>query len=169
MSATKPLHLVLLALFVTAASWILTWRFYGEMAGIGKLLPITLLLLAVFLVLLGRYVRAAIADNRIGQDRTQVHPITVVRIAALGTAAAWFGAMGAGTWGGMLIYVLTHYSQLTAAREDTPGAILGVVASVVLASAGLWVERCCSVPPPKDGDREDRYGSPAHGPTPSGV
>jgi hypothetical protein len=54
---------------------------------------------------------------------------------------------------GLLGYLLPRLSQLAAAADDTPGAVLGLVCAAALVAAALWLQHCCRAP--RDGEDAD--------------
>lgn len=161
MQSTRIRYLLGVAAVTALAAWMLTRAFYGDMIAVSVALPLTILVVAGVVGLLGLYVRRAIKDRRIGQDSSQLHPLVAVRILALGTASAWCGATLGGGYVGIGAFVWTHAHVLSAAQADSPAVIVGVVACVVLSAAGLWVEHCCSAPPPSDDEPAGGMVSPA--------
>ena len=83
-----------------------------------------------------------------------VNALVVARLAVLGKASAYAGAVLAGAYAGYLLLVLGDLS--TELRREI-GAIAGLsaLAAVLLAAAGLALERCCRVPPDTGGPGPD--------------
>lgn len=113
-------------------------------------------LLAVALVEAGWafYVRAKINDGQIGVGGGRLHPLTVARSVVIAKASAWVGAVVAGWWIGVLVYLLPRRGELRVAGEDTPGAAVAAVSALALAVAAVWLQHCCKSPeePPDNGD-----------------
>ena len=65
----------------------------------------------------------------------------------------------AGAWLGALSYLAPRSSEIVAASEDLPAAIVGVCCAAALIGAALWLEHCCRTP--GNGDRDDRNRGPA--------
>jgi hypothetical protein len=65
----------------------------------------------------------------------------------LAQASAYVGAVFTGIWLGVLAYVGPEVGRLQAAGSDTVTALLGLLASLALAAAGLRLESACRVPP----------------------
>ncbi len=82
-----------------------------------------------------------------------VQPLVAARMLALAKASAVVGAVMAGVWAGLLVYVVPRLDFLAAAGGDTPTGAVGVVAAVALTAAALWLEYCCRTPTPPDSDR----------------
>ena len=111
---------------------------------------VTFVLVAAVDVLLAIRIRAAVSGGGIGQDRSQMHPVTLARSVALGQASAVLGAMAGGAGAGVSVYCLQMRHLLVAAAAELPFAIAVTVSGVVLTAAGLFLEASCSVPPGDD-------------------
>ncbi|MEN4396195.1 DUF3180 domain-containing protein [Mycolicibacterium senegalense] len=100
------------------------------------------------------YVRAKINDGQIGVGTGRLHPLTVARSVVIAKASAWVGAIVAGWWIGVLVYLLPRRGELRVAGEDTPGAAVAAVSALALAAAAVWLQHCCKSPeePPDNGD-----------------
>lgn len=155
MSPTRVRDLVALAAFAVVATWILASSFYGSVPPISTFAGASLYPVAVVLVVVGLLVRSRLRTRRIGPGPGQLHPITVARAVALAKAAALVGAAAAGVWAGLLIHLLPLRSSVRAASEDTPGALICLVAGIVAVAAALWLEHCCRTP-------DDGADEPAH-------
>lgn len=134
--------------FVAAVTFIVVSRNYGSLASIPLLVLFTLGVLALLNAGLARWVRKKVEDQAVGQDRRQLHPVTAARCLTLGQASAVTGAIAAGFYVGLSIYVLPRASDLVAARADAPRAAGAALLAIALAAAGIWLERSCIVPPP---------------------
>ncbi|MBU9766901.1 DUF3180 domain-containing protein [Mycobacterium sp. TNTM28] len=100
------------------------------------------------------YVRAKISDGQIGVGAGRLHPLTVARSVVIAKASAWVGAVVAGWWIGVLVYLLPRRDELRVADEDLPGAIVAAISALALAVAAVWLQHCCRSPeePPDNGD-----------------
>ncbi|MCV7202976.1 hypothetical protein B7435_25200 [Mycolicibacterium peregrinum] len=100
------------------------------------------------------YVRAKINDGQIGVGAGRLHPLTVARSVVIAKASAWVGAIVAGWWIGVLVYLLPRRGDLRVAGEDTPGAVVAALSAVALIVAAVWLQHCCKSPeePPDNGD-----------------
>lgn len=100
------------------------------------------------------YVRAKITDGQIGVGAGRLHPLTVARSVVIAKASAWVGAIVAGWWIGVLVYLLPRRGELRVAGEDTPGAVVAALSALALAAAAVWLQHCCKSPeePPDNGD-----------------
>ena len=125
--------------------------------------PAALAVLAVLIAVAALGVRRRLRQQRasrlrdgaqLGQNRLRARPVNalvVARLAALGKASAYAGAVLAGAYGG---YLLLLAGDLSTELRQELGVIAGLsaVAAVGLAVAGLALERCCRVPPDTGGD-----------------
>jgi hypothetical protein len=83
----------------------------------------------------------------------RVEPLAVARYAVLAKASSLAGALYAGFSAGVLAWLVLEPTR--AARDDIPAAVGGVVASLALVGAALWLERSCRVPDqPDESDSE---------------
>ena len=76
----------------------------------------------------------------------------MARVAVLAQASAWVGAVFAGIWAGVLLYVVPQLGRLEQAAGDTAAGAFGLVCAVGLVAAALWLESVCRVPPGGDDD-----------------
>ena len=81
-----------------------------------------------------------------------VEPMAVARSAVLAQASAYVGAAFAGVWAGVLVRVSTELGRLQSASGDTVAAVRGVLLSLGLVAAALWLESVCRVPPTDGSD-----------------
>jgi hypothetical protein len=167
-SALRPVRrrdLVVLAAGLAVASWLLVRAWYGSLPALEWWLPAPLAVLAVAEALGARTLRARLTALREARSRTSapaaasrdvpvrpVEPLLVARLAVLAQASAYVGAVFAGVWTGVLLHVGPEVGRLQAAGGDTVAALVGVVSSVGLVLAALWLESACRVPP---GSTED--------------
>ena len=75
----------------------------------------------------------------------------MAKYVVLAKASSPAGAIFTGLYGGPLVWLLAQ-GDLTHARADVPPTATGLVASVALVGAALWLERSCRVPKPPDED-----------------
>jgi len=146
MRPTKVLDLLANVAIAAAVAWVATRWSYSSFPPITVIAGASLYPVAALEAVLAFVIRARVGDQRIGDGPKQLHPITAARAVALAKASAQVGSLAAGVWLGFLIWVLPQRSQVRAAAADTPGAIVGLVAGVVLVAAALWLEYCCRAP-----------------------
>ncbi|WP_420811746.1 DUF3180 domain-containing protein [Micromonospora endophytica] len=159
MGPTRISTLVVTALATAAAAWLLiSSLYYNRMPALPWLPVITLAGLAVLEAYAAINTRGRI-ERRPGRD--PVNPLMVARFVVLAKASALVGAIFAGFYAGLTGWLFVQTTR--AAGEDRPAAIAGLLASVALVAAALWLERSCRVPErPEDeqepDDRETRPG-----------
>ncbi|ADK29580.1 DUF3180 domain-containing protein [Corynebacterium pseudotuberculosis] len=143
MKQTSILGLVGVFLFCVIASFILVMRFYGVMSSVPFGVALCLWGMTALCVLLAVRVRSRIKNDQIGQDRSQLNPVTAAQFLVIGKASAWTGAIFGGGYVGLGIFVLT--SRISA--QDLPIVIASALGGVAMSAAGYWLERSCTVPP----------------------
>jgi hypothetical protein len=68
----------------------------------------------------------------------------------------------AGAWLGVLGYVLPRQAaDITAAADDLPSTVVGVICSALLIAAALWLEWCCRTPRDQDNQPPERHSGSA--------
>ncbi|WP_408630998.1 DUF3180 domain-containing protein [Micromonospora inositola] len=160
MGPTRISTLVVAGLAAAAAAWLLISSLYYS--GIPRLPWLPVVTLAALAVLEGY---AAIntrgrIDRKPGRD--PVNALMVARFVVLAKASALAAAIFAGFYAGLTGWLLVERTR--AATEDRPAAGAGLLASLALVAAALWLERSCRVPEKDDdedrepGDRESRPG-----------
>ncbi|HHY08086.1 MAG TPA: DUF3180 domain-containing protein [Corynebacteriales bacterium] len=147
MHLTSISSLVVCAAVATLLTWLLVRFFYSSLADFSITVSLPILILAVVDFVLAWYIRRSIKDNKLGQDRHQLHPLHAARALAMGRASAWAGAVFVGVGVGSGLYVWPRADVLMAAKSDTPGVIAFAVTGLLLAIGGLVLERSCRVPP----------------------
>lgn len=153
--------LVVLALGLAVAAWLVVRATYGSLPALRWWLAVPLGILAVAEFLGARTLRARLAaqrDRRPPAERgtapvRPVEPMLVARLAVLAQASAYVGAASVGIWAGLLLYAAPAVSRLQAAGADTVTGVVGVVCSAALVAAALWLESVCRVPPSADDER----------------
>lgn len=141
--------LLLIALVAGVASYVFTGAFLGSLPPIGWGW-VTLVVVAVIDLLLALRIRSAIDDGGVGQDRSQLHPLTITRCAALGQASAVLGAAAGGLGTGLVLFFLPRLGELAAAGDELPASAAVLVSGVLLVGAGLFLESACETPPSDD-------------------
>ncbi|WP_442933272.1 DUF3180 domain-containing protein [Micromonospora psammae] len=153
MGPTRISTLVVAALAAAALAWLLISAFYYDVAPELPWLPVvTLAGLAVLEAYAAVNTRARI-DRKPGRE--PVNALLVARFVVLAKASALAGAIFTGFYAGLTGWLLLD-GTTRAAAEDRPAALGGLLASLALVAAALWLERSCRVPE-KDDD-EDREG-----------
>jgi cobalamin synthase len=149
-----------LAVGLAVAAFLLVRAYYGDLPPLHWWLGLPLAVLAVAETLGARTLKARLEAEREARAGTRpasaapalspvrpVEPLLVARIAVLAQASAWVGAGFAGVWAGVLAYVASSMGRLEAATGDTVTSALGLVFSIGLVAAALWLESVCRVPP----------------------
>ncbi|WP_446220836.1 DUF3180 domain-containing protein [Micromonospora sp. IBHARD004] len=161
MGPTRISTLVVAALAAAAVAWLLISGFYYDVAPRLPWLPVvTLAGLAVLEAYAAVNTRGRIEGRRPGRE--PVNPLLVARFVVLAKASALAGAIFAGFYAGMTAWLFVE--RTNAAVDDRPAAGAGLLASLALVGAALWLERACRVPEQEDdedrepGDRESRPG-----------
>lgn len=96
-------------------------------------------------------VRARIRDGRIGVGAGRLHPLVVARTVAIAKASAWVGALMAGWWTAVLVYLMPRRADLRVAAADFPGTLVAAASAFALVIAALWLQHCCKSPGEPDG------------------
>jgi hypothetical protein len=138
------------AVAVTVITWLALRQWYGDLPRLRWFVPLSLLLLAIAEVLAANQLRDRIRRR---PGALPVQPLVAARMLALAKASAVVGAFATGIWAGLLVYAVPRLGPLAAARDDTVTGAVGVVSSVALTAAALWLEYSCRAPAPPDSDR----------------
>jgi uncharacterized protein (DUF983 family) len=149
MRPTSISVLVVAGLAAAAVAWLLLSAFYANWPPLPWLPIIVIAALAVMEGYLAQNTAARV-QRKPGAPR--VDPLAVARYAVLAKASSLAGALYAGFSAGVLAWLLLEPTK--AARDDVPAAVGGVVASLALVGAALWLERSCRVP-----DQDERRGA----------
>ncbi|MFI5493324.1 DUF3180 domain-containing protein [Actinoplanes sp. NPDC051859] len=159
MRPTSVSALVIAALAAAAVGWLLLSSFYAQMPRLPWLPIVVLGTLAAIEGILAQNTAARI-QHKPGVPRPD--PLAVARYAVLAKASSLAGAIFAGFSAGLLAWLALEPTK--AATDDVPAAIGGVVASVALVGAALWLERACRVPDEPDQKNGDDSGRRARHP-----
>lgn len=149
MGPTRPATLVVAGLATAAVAWLLISRFYGNIPALPWLPTVTIAALAVLEGYVALNTRARI-ERRPGRE--PVDPLAVARFVVLAKASSLAGAIFTGFYAGVLGWLLIERTR--AASDDIPAASAGLVASLALVGAALWLERSCRVPERPDDEKE---------------
>jgi hypothetical protein len=146
---TRASTLIVAGLLTAAVSWLLISRYYTSFPTPPVLPGITLFALAIL-----EFGAAANTKARIDRKRgaQPVDPLLVARFVVLAKASALAAALFTGAYAGISTWLLTERGHLPAAERDLPLALIGLVGSIALVTAGLLLERACRVPPPPPGE-----------------
>lgn len=160
MTPVRRRDLVVLAAGLALAAWLLVRSVYGSLPPLDWWLPAPLGVLAVAEALGARTLRSRLDAERAAREGRAprageaaaravrpVEPMLVARLAVLAQASAYVGAVLTGVWGGVLAYVGPAAQRIQAAGDDTVAAVIGIVCSLGLVAAALWLESVCRIPP----------------------
>ncbi|WP_327143346.1 DUF3180 domain-containing protein [Nocardia sp. NBC_01327] len=146
MKPTRILDLCANVALAAVVAWIATNVAYSSFPPISVFSGASLLPVAVLEVVLAFVIRSRVENRGIGPGSGQLHPITAARAVALAKASGQVGSLVGGIWLGFLIWLLPQRPEIRAAASDTPGAVVGLIAGLVLVAAALWLEYCCRAP-----------------------
>ncbi len=145
MKPTKWYILLLLGLVAGAVAYLVTRSNYNSLPSPHVYSALWLVILAAAEGYIASFTRARLA----GRSGTRpIDPLVVARLAALAKASSVVGAAAAGVYAGFLGWVARVTS--TTATSDTKVAIVGVLASLALTAAALFLEWVCRVPKSDD-------------------
>lgn len=153
MTPTRPRDLVIAGLVAAVVANLIVRFTYGALPAFPLTAGVTLAFLGILEVVVGTMLRARI-ERRSGTR--PVEPLVAARAVVLAKASAMGGAVVAGLWAGLLIYVLPMQGDVVAAGADSRSATVGIVSALVLVAGGLWLERCCRTPDDPDDDGRGR-------------
>lgn len=166
---TEPATLFVAGLAAAAVAWLLISNLYQDLPPMIWPAAILTAVIAAFDAVAARLLwvriqRRGQATGRRGRSGAAseraaaepVEPLVVVRFAALAKASSVAGAMLAGGYAGFLPWLMIESSRLSGAAADLPPTVGGLLASVGLIAAGLWLERACRVPETEDEDRDEQ-------------
>lgn len=154
MKPTRPRYLLAVGLVVTLVVNLVVRLTYGTLPGFPLLAGATLGVLAVAEAIAGTLLRGRIRQE---PGTTPVQPLVVARAVIVAKASAVAGAVVAGGWFGVLLYVAPIAGDVSAAADDTAAGLVGLVCALGLIGAALWLEYCCRTP-----DADDRDGDPSY-------
>ena len=146
MNTTRVRDLLGLAAVAAIATWMIVRVAYGSLPPISIFAGSSLYAVAVLEIIAAFVVRGRVRNRQIGDGSGQLHPITAARALSLAKASALLGAAVVGVWTGFLFYIVPQRAVLRAAADDTAGAVVGLIAGIVLVVAALWLEHCCRTP-----------------------
>lgn len=141
MRATRSRDLLIAGLVTLLVVNVLVRLTYGSLPGFPLFAGATLGVLAIAEVIAGSALR-----SRIRGGSRPVDPLVAARAVLMAKASSLAGAVLAGAWAGLLVYVVPRASTLTAAASDTLSGVVGLVCALGLVAGGLWLEWCCRAP-----------------------
>jgi fatty acid desaturase len=155
MRPTSISVLIVAALVAAAVGWLLLSFFYNDWPSPPWLPVVVIAVLAVAEGFLAQNTAARV-QRKPGAPR--VEPLAVARFAVLAKASSLAGALYGGYSAGLLAFYVLEPTKF--ARDSVPAVAAGVIASVALIAAALWLERSCRVPDQQDREDEDDSGKP---------
>jgi ABC-type thiamin/hydroxymethylpyrimidine transport system permease subunit len=153
MRPTSISVLVVAGLVAAAAGWLLLSFFYNAWPAPPWLPVVVVAALAVAEAFLAQNTAARV-QRLPGAPR--VEPLAVARYAVLAKASSLAGALYAGYSLGLLAFFAFEPTKF--ARDSVPASAAGLLASLALVAAALWLERSCRVPEQRDRDDSDEPG-----------
>ena len=153
MQFTQPRHLLAAGVIALVLGHLGARFAYGGLPPLPALAGVTLLLIAAIDLALALNFRPRI-QRRPGTE--PVNALTAARAVALAKASSMVGAIMAGAWIGLLIYLLPLLGRVVVAQSDAAAAGIGLVSAGALIGAGLWLENCLRNPDePEEEDEEE--------------
>ncbi|HEX6501238.1 MAG TPA: DUF3180 domain-containing protein [Micromonosporaceae bacterium] len=149
---TRPATLVVTGLAAAALAWLGISRWYFDIPALPWLPALTVGALAAIEAVTAISTKARI-DRKPGT--APVDPLAVARYAVLAKASSLAGSIFAGVYGATLAWLVANRWN-SHANADLPAAIAGLVTSLALIAAALWLEHACRVPKrPEDEDKPE--------------
>ncbi|NUR86351.1 MAG: DUF3180 domain-containing protein [Nonomuraea sp.] len=142
MRPTKPGVLVGIVIVVALVTWVIVKQVYSELPVLPWTAMPTVALLAVGEFYSGWMTKARIARK---PDTKPVEPLAVARLAALGKASAYAGAVFGGIFAGFAIFDVQLFSR-EVPRGEFFVAVGSFLAFVILICAALYLEHACRIP-----------------------
>lgn len=149
MRRTSVLDLLAPFAIVALSVFVLLKVSYEAIPQLGYFVPVPLAALAVAEIVAARRVRAAVRHDPYAKPMAA---IVIARCVALGKASSIVGAAVAGAAVGLLVRVIPEANTVRAAASDTRVGILLLGAAILVAVAGLVLERAGLDP---NRDRQD--------------
>jgi hypothetical protein len=152
MRRTGVIDLAVPFLIIGITAYVLLQRSYQSIPPLGYLVPVPLAALALIELVLARRVRAAVRHEPYARPLTA---IAIARSVALGKASAVVGAGVSGAAVALLVRVLPEADTVRAAANDARVGALLLGASILVAVAGLLLERA-GIDPNRDKRRDEQ-------------
>ncbi|MGD9484641.1 DUF3180 domain-containing protein [Streptomyces sp. TRM70308] len=147
---------VLLGVFLVAGvlAWAGSrlWYALGSLPAVPALAPVVLAGIAAVLLATVLSLRARLRAQRERRAGARgVEPMMAARAVLFGQASALVGALAAGVYGGMGLFLVTSDLFLVSARRGQAlYAGLSVLAAAALVAVALWLQRVCRLPDDED-------------------
>ncbi|GGM04254.1 membrane protein [Nakamurella endophytica] len=160
MEFTRIRDLAAVGLVSLLAGYLLVRLSYQRIPPLPSLAGLAAAVLGAAEAVAGWGLRSRIRASRDPDDRSErrpVPPLLAARAVLTAKASSLAGAALCGLWLGVLVYVAPIAGQVSAARDDVPAAVIGIVGSLVMAAGALYLEHCLRTPTGAgDGRRGDR-------------
>lgn len=149
-SPTNATHLAVAFVLTGLVAYVVVTRVYGDLPRLSLLPLVTIAALALV-----EAVTARATKNRIRRrpGTEPIDPLMTARLAILAKASSMGGAIFAGAYAGLLVYLFGVFNRLNSAAGDLPIALAGVAVCAALVAAALWLESSCRIPDDPDGQR----------------
>ncbi|MBW1604246.1 DUF3180 domain-containing protein [Streptomyces sp. JJ66] len=128
------------------------WHALGSLPAVPAPAPIVLGGIAVVLLATALSLRARLKAQRERRPGARgVEPLLAARAVLFGQASALVGALAAGVYGGMGLFLLTSdLFQVAARREQALYAGAAVLAAAAVIAVALWLQHICRLPEDED-------------------
>ena len=140
---TRVRDLAVAAALAAVLAYLLVAAYYGNLPALPWTSSAAIACLAAAEGMTARSTAQRIARRR---GTKPVQPLVVARLVALAKASSLVGAVLTGAWLGVFSYTFLARDRLLAADRDATVSALGVIASVLLVGAALWLEQSCRTP-----------------------
>jgi hypothetical protein len=138
MRKTNLLDLLVPFVIIGLSTYVLLKVSYDSLPPLGYLVPVPLAALALVEFVVARRVRAAVRHEPLAKPMTA---IAVARCVALGKASSIVGAGVSGAAVALLLRLIPEPATVHAAAHDKKVGVLLLGASILIAVAGLVLER----------------------------
>lgn len=153
MGFTRARDLAAVALIAVIAGFLIVRFNYSRIPPLPRLAGLAAAVLGIAEATAGLGLRSRInappdPDGR--PSRPPVPPLVAARAVMAAKATALAGAAFGGLWLGLLLYVLPKSTEVEAARQDVPSAVVGVIGALIMTAGALFLESCCRTPTGSD-------------------
>ncbi|MGY4709736.1 DUF3180 domain-containing protein [Mycolicibacterium sp. CBM1] len=145
MGITRRRDLAAAVIGVAILTWLLMRVLYRHFPPITLWTGLSLLAVAAVETAWAVSVRTRIRNGEIGVGAGRLHPLAVARSVVIAKASAWVGALMAGWWIGILVYLWPRRAEQVAG-SFIPGTGVAALSALALVAAALWLEHCCKSP-----------------------
>lgn len=140
---TKVSYVAALAVSVGLITWALVSNLYGDIPPLTWPMPVWIGVVALAEAVFAWTLRGRIQRK---PGARPPEPLVAARALALAKASAYVGGALVGMWAGTAAYTMTQWGYLLTAKTDTVVAVAGIVLSIGLEAAALFLEYACRVP-----------------------